>query len=159
MSVDDMPDTKARSIVYDAMEVCHARRREYWMGRMTDSVSRHTLLRFQQSIIDYHDELRRYRSDVKDAWKSGLEGTRWHDTDINGQTGLDILPDIVDRVEHTERRVTQGGMSQIKTDTKPVVLPGRDLRTISYNLDDVAEKIGFATETKTPVAGLDEAEV
>lgn len=155
MSIDETPDSQARSIVYDAMRQCHHTRSQYWMAQQTDSVSRNTLLRFQQAILDYHDELRRYRSDVKKKWKNGLENTGYDHLD----DGLDALPYIINRQQTQTDEVSQGGMKRVRVQRKPVVLPGNDLLAISYNLDDIAEHIGFATETKTPVAGLDEAEV
>lgn len=136
---DGPTSTRADRRVQDALDELHYRRAEFRRALQLQQVSTEIHLRFQQAVLDVHDELRPYREEVDDQW---AEATPY-------EGGLEVLPGLVDRVETVTDVTVSGGVPTREERTEPVQIPERALLEISYDLDDIASALGFGSDTDT----------
>jgi len=132
-------------------------RQQYIEQCQAGTISPRLQREFHSAVINYYIELRPFRDNkaISDDWD---DVKLW--TDNNGEpvTGFDTLLDWVDMKRPSQTKVP--GRANNRTETlEPDTLPAEKLLHISMELDDIAHELGFAPDSKTPIADPTEAMV
>jgi len=114
-------------------------RTQYWSEGGEGRVRQSTLRDLRSSLLQYYDVLREFRGQecIEEKWES---------------KEFDQLPEMIFS-EVSVNKETAGHGSGSETDTVPYIqtLSARELVELSYELDDVANKLGFCAETDEKV--------
>lgn len=110
---------------------------------------------FHSAVLNYYIELRPFRNhqNVKDDWQNAEILT---DQDGDSVEGLSHLLNWVNRTRASQS-TTPGRGNATQGSREPELLPPQQLLKLSMLLDDIAHELGFAPESKTPVADATEA--
>lgn len=128
--------SRAERRVQDALDGLHQQRAEFRRALRLNQISRRMHLRFEQAVLDVYEELLPYRDEVEEEWVDAM--------DLD--SGLDALPELAARTRSASDVVVQNGVPQRTVSTEPVMIPPQTLLTASYELDGVADELGFGTE-------------
>jgi hypothetical protein len=109
-----------------------AARSQFWREGSSGHVSEKALQQLRSSLLQYYDVLREFRGEkaIKEEWS---------------EKEFDRFPDMVSQ-EVVVKQSTSGHGSGTQRQTVPYIktLSGQELVDLSYELDDIANKLGFS---------------
>lgn len=112
----------------------HRVRQQFQEEREVGDVSDSLHLRFQTALVSCHDALRPFRNRAKSKWE---DATEWD------EYGLEVLPFAV-KARPVETSSSAGmGRFKRQVEHQPRLLDEGHLLQISYDIDEIAEGIGF----------------
>lgn len=144
---DDPPDLNERAVserVQAVLEEMHATRQEFLRSLQAGMLTQRSQLRMQSRLLDVVEELRPYRKRAKSRWQSagplddGLQSIEQH---------------LQPREQEVEKPVGFG-RTKVETEQIPTTMEPMQMITLSQELDEIAEEIGFE-----PAPDVDPGEV
>ena len=140
---DQADDPQPKRLVYRAMERMQMARAIFWEARAEGTVNGDVSKGLQVSLMQYYDALRRYRN-------KGLVAQEWEKGNFDRLRRMAMEDETVQAGNSKKRG------AEAPTQAKPKQIPPLKMVEMSYDLDDIATKLGFAARIPIPEGHLED---